>query len=311
MSIQPGVITKNIHRLREGINTMPTHHKSDKQFSLKVETVRALELSNRLHSTLNLEELLGMYAEEAQTFVPFDHVKYSNPDNIFAFSHGSKKRHSCQYRLLIGGQNLGELEFTRSRKFTEAETISLEYTISCLLNPLHNALMYHQAIINSLIDPLTGVNNRSAFESSIAREVSLSQRHNNPFALIILDIDHFKSVNDEFGHLFGDCALRDVAQAISHEVRDSDMVFRYGGEEFVILLSNTCETGALLLAERIRQSVSQLSCSYNGNSTMVTASLGIACLKKDELELELFERADDALYIAKNSGRNCVQLADK
>jgi len=311
MSIQTGVITKNTHRLREGINSMPTRQKADKQFSLKVEAVRALELSNRLHSTLNLEELLKMYAQETQTFVSYDHVEYSHPDKVFAYSQGKRKRHSCQYRLLIGGQNLGELEFTRSQKFTEAETISLEYSISCLLNPLHNGLMYQQAIMNSLIDPLTGVKNRTAFNSSITREVSLSRRHNNPFALIVLDIDHFKTVNDKFGHLFGDCVLRDVAQAINHEIRDSDMVFRYGGEEFVILLSNTSETGALLLAERIRQSIAQMQSCYNSNSIQVTASQGIAVLKNDEHELELFKRADDALYNAKNSGRNCTQLAEK
>jgi len=310
MSIQTGVITKNTNSLREGIYTMPTQHKIDKQFSLKVEAVRALELSNRLHSTLNLEELMNMYAQETQTFVPFDNINYTHPDNIFSFSQGDKKRHSCQYRLLIGGKNLGELEFTRSKRFTDEETINLEYTLSSLLNPLHNGLMYQQAIINSLLDPLTGVKNRSAFDSSISREVSLSKRHNNPFAMIILDIDLFKNINDKFGHLFGDCVLRDVAQTIKDEIRDSDMVFRYGGEEFVILLSNTCETGALLLAERIRQSIAQMTFSYNGNSTLVTASQGIACLKQNELELELFKRADDALYHAKDSGRNCTQLAE-
>jgi diguanylate cyclase (GGDEF)-like protein len=311
MSTQIGVTTNNIHSNKEGLITMARHiNKADKQFALKVEAIRALELSNRLHSTLNLDELFDMFTEESAKIVNFDHIQYQHPDNTFEFSKGTQKPHSCQYRLLIGGQNLGEINFTRTKKFTESETISLEYSITCLLNPLHNGLMYSQAIMNSLIDPLTSVKNRAAYDSSISREISLAMRYDNPLAMIILDIDHFKAVNDQYGHLFGDCVLRDVAQVIQAQIRDSDMVFRYGGEEFVILLSNTSETGALLLAERIRQAVSQLECNFNSNSTKVTVSQGIACLKDDETQDALFKRADDALYNAKDSGRNCALLSE-
>lgn len=311
MSIQVGVTTSNAHSNKKGIMTMARHiNKADKEFSLKIEAIRALELSNRLHSTLNLDELFKMFTEESAKIVSFDHIQYCHPDDVFKFNNGTPKPHSCQYRLLIGGQNLGEISFTRSQKFTESETISLEYSITCLLNPLHNGLMYTQAIMNSLIDPLTGVKNRSAYEASISRELSLAKRYDNPLAMIILDIDHFKAVNDQYGHLFGDCVLRDVAQVIQSQIRDSDMVFRYGGEEFVILLSNTSETGALLLAERIRQAVSELVCNFNSNTTKVTVSQGVACLKDDETQHDLFKRADDALYTAKNSGRNRSLLSE-
>ena len=309
MPIQTGVINKKQNSLREGILTMPTHNKVDNQFSLKVEAVRALEFANRLHSTLDIDELFAMYSKGTRASVPFDHLAYTHPDDIYSFKEGTRKRHSCQYRLLMGGQNLGELVFTRSQKFSEAETMSLEYSLSSLLNPLHNSLLYHQAKMNSQIDPLTGIKNRSSFDLSISREISLSRRHDNPLAMIILDIDKFKEVNDTHGHLFGDCVLRDVAQSIKHQIRDCDMAFRYGGEEFVILLSNTGIKGAQLLAERIRKNVAKLECTYNGNKTGVTVSLGVACLNNKESETDFFHRADEALYDAKNNGRNCTKLA--
>ena len=309
MSLLTGFNTSDTNKQQESVKTMATHTKADKEFSLKVEAVRALELSNRLHSTLDLDELFSIYQQETQRHVTYDSISYSHPEDLYAFEHGQKKRHTCKYRLLIGGQNLGELEFTRAKRFSEAETITMEYTLSSLLNPLHNGLMYYQAIAHSMIDPLTGVKNRSTFDSSINREISLAQRHGNPFALIVLDIDHFKGINDQYGHLFGDCVLRDVAQTITKQVRDSDMVFRYGGEEFVILLSNTCEQGAQQLAERIRKAIAGQTCSYNGNSTRITASQGVACLYEDDQAADLFSRADKALYSAKENGRNCTVLA--
>ena len=117
-------------------------------------------------------------------------------------------------------------------------------------------------------------------------------------------------LNDNFGHLFGDCVLRDVARCISSHVRDSDMVFRYGGEEFVILLRNTSKQGANMLAERIRVAVGLMQCKYGGQSTEVTVSLGVACLKDGEQEHDIFSRADKALYAAKQDGRNRTALAD-
>ncbi len=309
MPLQTGINTNNSNKHQEGVKTMSTHNKIDKAFSLKIEAVRALELSNRLHSTLDLDELFAIFHQETQAHVAYDSISYSHPENSFSYNAGQKKHHTCQYRLLIGGQNLGELEFSRARKFSESETISFEYTLSSLLSPLHNALMYYQAITHSTVDPLTGVKNRSTFDSSISREMSLAKRHDSPFAMIVLDIDNFKGINDRFGHLFGDCVLRDVAQTITHQVRDSDMVYRYGGEEFVILLSNTCEKGAQQLAERIRKAIAALECTYNGNSSRITASQGIACLHADDQESSLFERADKALYAAKNNGRNCTVLA--
>ena len=139
MPIQTGVINKKQNNLREGILNMPTQKRSDNQLSLKVEAVQALKFTNRLHSTLDIEELFATYSKGTRASVPFDNLSYSHPNNIYSYKEGNRQRHSCQYRLLMGGQNLGELVFTRSRKFSEAETINLEYSLTSLLNPLHNS----------------------------------------------------------------------------------------------------------------------------------------------------------------------------
>ena len=208
MALQSGVILGKTEQQQDILNTMHIHKKVDSQHSLKGKTIRSLEFSNRLHSTLDLNKLLEIYSEESKHSVIYDSMSYNHPTDAYAFKIGSRKRHSCQYKLLMGGQNLGEIEFTRSKKFTEPETIKIEYLLSSLLNPLHNSLMYKQAVLSSQIDPLTNVNNRSAFDSSLSREISLAKRYNNDFAMIVLDIDKFKDINDTYGHLFGDCVLR-------------------------------------------------------------------------------------------------------
>ena len=304
MPLQSSYVVQNNNQQLKNVSIMPINNNAEIHHSLKAGPVSGLQLSNRLHSTLDLQKLFDIYSDSSKQYVKYDSLSYSHPDKVFSYDQGVKKAHSCNYRLLMGGNNLGEIEFTRRKKFTDKETIKLEYLLSALLNPLHNGLMYRQAVNSSLLDPLTSINNRAAYNDSINKEISLANRHQNPLAMIVLDIDHFKSLNDNYGHLFGDCVLRDIAKCISEHVRDSDMVFRYGGEEFIILLRNTCEQGANLLAERIRTAISQIHFKYGDHSTRATASLGIACLKHDELEHDLFKRADDALYTAKDEGRN-------
>jgi diguanylate cyclase (GGDEF)-like protein len=121
--------------------------------------------------------------------------------------------------------------------------------------------------------------------------------------MLVIDIDHFKSFNDEHGHTFGDDVLVAVSQTIANTVRRSDLLFRYGGEEFVVLASHTGEEGAMLLAERIRENVSALQ-TVRGRSTNVTVSVGVARLQEKESAETFFERADKALYSAKRNGRN-------
>lgn len=270
------------------------------------EARRALQLAHRLQTTLDVESLIELFREESGKDVPHEGLVYRSPELELEVSLGRQARHKCQYRLLIAGHALGELELSRRKRFAEDELQLLEYMLSSLLYPLRNALMYRQALQTALRDPLTGVNNRTAFDASLKREVDLARRHGTALGMVVLDIDHFKQVNDRYGHLVGDCVLRDVAAHAAACVRSTDMVFRYGGEEFVILLSSTSMQGAKRLAERIRSAVESLHCRYGNATVRISASLGVACLHAGDSPQSLFERADKGLLQAKQNGRNQV-----
>jgi diguanylate cyclase (GGDEF)-like protein len=158
-------------------------------------------------------------------------------------------------------------------------------------------------------DPLTGIANRSALDDALRREISHAQRQDSSCALLIIDIDHFKAVNDKYGHIIGDSALRALAQRADQCKRDGDLLFRYGGEEFVILLRDTDLSGAQLLAERIRACLASAPCSCAGIDLHLTVSIGVSNLQSGDSPVTLFARADQALYSAKRGGRNQVCVA--
>jgi diguanylate cyclase (GGDEF)-like protein/hemerythrin-like metal-binding protein len=155
----------------------------------------------------------------------------------------------------------------------------------------------------SSTDRLTGAWNRAHFDKTLQTELSRSARYRQPVALIILDIDHFKQVNDKFGHALGDEVLRELVKIVSMNIRTSDMLFRWGGEEFVILAPSTSYRSAASLAETLRAKIEPHKIETVGN---ITISLGVAEHVSGESENAWFRRADEALYAAKNSGRNRV-----
>ena len=154
-------------------------------------------------------------------------------------------------------------------------------------------------------DALTGLNNRRVFDHRLQLELAIVERRNTPLSLLILDVDHFKRINDSFGHEAGDKVLVAIAQELSGCARVIDIVARIGGEEFAVILPNTCADGALEVAERMRTAVAQAS----GLEHPATISIGAATLQPDEDATSLCARADAALYAAKAAGRNRVVLA--
>ena len=154
----------------------------------------------------------------------------------------------------------------------------------------------------AMCDDLTGVGNRRRLDRDLAIEAATGD---TPVAVIMVDVDHFKRINDEYGHDAGDTALRDVANVMRREVRAGDVVYRYGGEEFCVLLAKTNTTEAGQVAERIRFAVSQMSLTVD---EPLTVSIGVA-LGKGEHVAQTMLRADEALFKSKEGGRNRVTLA--
>ena len=157
------------------------------------------------------------------------------------------------------------------------------------------------------LDPLTGLYNRGHV-SLLADEFESALLQGHPVSLLLCDVDHFKGVNDTFGHLAGDHALEEIARQLRDNARTSDTPCRYGGDEFLVLLVGTRAEQAFATAERMRAAISGAQLSHNGVSIPVTVSLGVATAEPDsELTLpDLIEQADRALYRAKNAGRDCI-----
>lgn len=271
---------------------------------------RALRIASMLQVTLELPKMLDIFLFEVRKLVVIDSITYTFAERNLTYSEGKADKHSLTYRLNVSDQPLGELEFTRKKRFTNKENRLLEYLLCGLVYPLRNAITYEMAVQAALRDPLTGVQNRKAMDITLAREVELARRHATAFSLIAIDIDFFKHINDSHGHAAGDCVIRAVADSISTTVRGSDMVFRYGGEEFMVLLSNTGKAGATQLAERIRRSVQGMDIHCHGARINATISLGAAWLESNDTGLILFQKADQALYAAKSQGRNCVRYCE-
>ena len=165
-----------------------------------------------------------------------------------------------------------------------------------------------QTEAKALVDTLTNVLNRNAYNLKITQMMRDYSRLKEAFCLLVVDVDHFKKFNDNYGHKAGDRVLRSVADSIQGSLRASDLVFRYGGEEFVVILSGIQLEDALKLADKVRARVERDYYVDSENRQLkVTVSVGVSCVKDGDTELTLFERADRALYAAKSNGRNRVE----
>jgi len=162
----------------------------------------------------------------------------------------------------------------------------------------------------SRTDGLTGVPNRRSFDEALTQEIARSRRHRDALGLVMLDIDHFKKINDAHGHPGGDEVLRSFARTVAGTLREGDVLYRYGGEEFVALLSHADLAGAVNAAERIVRAVSESPIQVGPTAINITTSAGVAALASCDADgSSLVARADGALYEAKRSGRNRVQAS--
>jgi diguanylate cyclase (GGDEF)-like protein len=157
-------------------------------------------------------------------------------------------------------------------------------------------------------DDLTGVHNRRHFMEVVQREWDRARRYSTPAALLLIDADHFKRVNDSHGHLCGDELLRCIANTVGQQLRQADVLARFGGEELIVFLPHTDPLGALDVAERIREKVQALAVPWQSTNVSTTVSIGVAPLRAELPSLDwMIHEADTALYAAKADGRNCVR----
>lgn len=200
-----------------------------------------------------------------------------------------------------------KIEYGFLRNLSLREHQLLKDLNQCVRNPLRNALQFFQIQKLALKDSLTSLGNRLQFDEILAKSTSLAHRSGENVALIVMDLDKFKSVNDRFGHSEGDKVLMSVAGAISKSLRNSDHAFRFGGDEFCCITTNTCPNAVELIIERIQQAFADDSVLSKHN---ISCSFGLAMLKPNDTDSSFFQRADNALYHAKEDGRNCGKWAE-
>jgi diguanylate cyclase (GGDEF)-like protein len=263
---------------------------------------------DKLVRTLDATELMAMFSDSVWEELNLQSLSLLGTSGTI-FERGRAARHSAEYALQIAQTNLGTLKISSRQRFAEADLMYLESRLGELIHPLKNCLEYQRAMNMAMLDELTGVGNRRAFDQRLIKSCALAQRHLQPLCLAVIDIDHFKQLNDTYGHLAGDQVLRQLSHCLQECARSSDEVFRYGGEEFIILLPQTSITGASRFVERCREAISEMNIKYDGEAIQCKVSAGIAELQRSEVPTTLLKRADSALYAAKQTGRNCVRAS--
>ena len=209
---------------------------------------------------------------------------------------------------VIGTLNLdsNELNHFKEEDIPVARAFAAQVAIA-----LENSTLFEKMSQLAIRDPLTGIFNRRHFIESAMIEFKRTKRHKRPFSIILIDIDHFKKVNDTFGHLTGDQVLELVTKDCQNVLREGDVFGRYGGEEFAILLPETQLQESLEVAERVREVIEKNTVDYGSRQIKITASLGVAAWYERCKSIEsLLSLADQALYLAKAEGRNCVRTID-
>jgi diguanylate cyclase (GGDEF)-like protein len=294
ISPNPAIIGNNIHEASKFVDL--NHY----------------DIGTALQTTLEFNKLIPIFSSKIESMIHHSAFVYTNAEFGVEIKSGVFTQHSCTYALKFEEQPLGELKLMRNHRFDDAELKLLEDLLCCLIYPLKNAILYHQALKTAYIDPLTESNKRASFNDFVRREMSLAVRHAKSLSIIFLEVksvsDHFNAINDRQGHECSDIALT-VVTRIEENLRSSDTVFRVGDEEFVILLNSTDIAGAEVLAERIRRAIEFDTLAYDKATTKITASLGVGALRADDTVDTFIRRAGNAMCKAKKSGRNEVMLA--
>lgn len=270
-------------------------------FAAQFAELRArLDASLALARTLDLALLLETFHHAFGRVAPLNGLTLEH--NGQTYQVGEIKGQRVSARLKLEGEKLGDISlYCASGRPPETK---LEEWLALLTSPLRNAYRYRDATASALKDPLTGTGSRVGLELALAREVALAQRHGHCVALMLLELDGLRDIGRKHGQSLADQALARVGRLLRALLRGTDLVFRSGDEQFAIVLGNTDEAAAKMIAERLRGAIAALSIDRAGLPLTLTASAGLACGEAGAAEIYL--RADAALHAARNAGHNCV-----
>jgi two-component system cell cycle response regulator len=245
------------------------------------QSQRNLALLEQLQTTLDVKQLINIFAIEVAKYLDFSGLYFKHAD-ISATARGSRQAKSeRQFELKLNGQFFGIITYAVNMPISIANFKVLTELHDLLINPLNNAVQYHQAMQLAMQDSLTQLGNRRSFDEQIKRTMAQACRRHTRAGLILSDLNKFKAINDNYGHDIGDNVLIQFAEALRQSVRDTDSVFRFGGDEFAIIVADATEQSLAVIEQRIYHAIAFMNRADNATS--------------------FFKRADNALYSQKRA----------
>lgn len=263
-------------------------------------------LIEQLQTTLDTEQLLAIYLNALAGVYKVNAIQLETFQHTFTTGTPKAASQKLTLPIRIDNKLMGKISYFTDKKVTDVLMSSLTGFQKALVFPLRNALAFWQLQQMALKDALTGVGNRAMYNDAIMRAIQYGTRYKEEFVLLMLDLDNFKNVNDNHGHQTGDDILIGFTQVVSECLRAEDQMFRFGGDEFAIILDKQGLDAAKIVASRIHFAVSQQPQFIKYG---VSTSIGCACFNLTDTTSSLFARADKALYAAKYAGKNCMKIA--
>ncbi len=266
----------------------------------------ATGLTQQLQRSLELITLLDIFAQYVSPYATFYGLQLHSSLGVNEMTKSRSANVANRFDIEVEGEHLGQLVYFSTVAFSNKLSAQLKQWHKILAYPLRNALTYNRVLRLATRDPLTGLNNRSDFNVNVDKKLEACRRQHRPFSLMLLDLDNFKQVNDRFGHQAGDQTLQEFAAILCQSIRGTDTVFRFGGDEFAVLIDDNLYEANDVIAKRIINAVQQSAIMTRYG---VTCSIGFTLARTLDTNVGLFERADKALYQAKFSGRNTYRGA--
>ena len=256
-------------------------------------TKYGLVLLEQLQTSLDLEQIINMYAMEVSKYINFSGLSFKNKHVNISMRGSRIAKQTHNVDLTINNIRLGILTYNINTRVSTINDRILNELHQYLVHPLNNSLVYMQAMKLAMHDGLTGLGNRRYFDEQLTRAMNQGKRHKNKVGLIICDLDKFKVVNDTFGHHVGDDVLIHFSDALRSSIRDSDSIFRLGGDEFSLLVEAASELSLSLIERRILQSIAnnKFLSQYD-----ISCSLGMTYMESSDCKNSFFARADNNLY---------------
>ena len=269
-------------------------------------------LIHKFQNHLNIHELINVYIETVRSCLPFNGLRYRYPLLAANYTYGNCVNPICNYQLITEHDVWGDITIYRDTHLTKRELHQIELITSLLIHPLKMAIIQASSALSTIDGNIVGLSNPELVNQMITREGKLAIREQIPMSIVMFNVDRFRRIYDLTGHIYSDYVLYEIMQVMRNKLRDTDLLFRYFGDTFCLILKGVTARSATSISERVRNSIDQYKFKYpNKKSLHITLSAGITKLAKTDTLNSFVTRANKALSLAKQSGRNHSILADE